>query len=373
MTVRDDPLFVTRPLLPDYGDFCAVMKGVWERGILSNGGPLHQDFERALADFFQVERVSLFNNATTALIAALTALDLEGEVITTPFTFAATAQALLWCGLEPVFADVDPRTGNLDPEAVAAAITDRTAAILPVHCYGWPCDVPKLNDIARAHGIRVIYDAAHALGTVAPSFSLPASGDCSIYSFHATKVLNSFEGGCVIASSDALQDRLVSLRNFGFDRGGELVAQGLNGKMSEASAAMGILSLGQVEQAIIQRRQRVARYRKNLADCVWVEFFDGADCQWNAAYFPVKITAGAEARDAVCRAFAGKNIFPRRYFYPLLCDAKPFRGFRCADGLPIAQALSRQVLALPLYHNLPLCDVDAVCDVLCQQTKAGGF
>ena len=362
--MRDSPLFVTRPLLPDYDDFCAVMKGVWDRGILSNSGPLHQDFEQALADFFQVEQVSLFNNATTALIVALMALDLEGEVITTPFTFAATAQALLWCGLEPVFADVDPRTGNLDPQAVAAAITDRTAAILPVHCYGWPCDVPKFNDLARLHGVKVIYDAAQALGTVAPSFSLPGSGDCSVYSFHATKVLNSFEGGCVIASSDLFRDRIVSLRNFGFDRGGDLVAQGLNGKMSEASAAMGLLSLGQVEQALAQRRLRVARYRENLADCGGVEFFDGVDCVWNAAYFPVRITAGAGKRDALCRAFADKNIFPRRYFYPLLCDAEPFRAAQCVGDLPVARALACQVLALPLYPDLSLCDVDAVCDLL---------
>ena len=362
--MRESPLFVTRPLLPDYDDFCAVMKGVWDRGILSNGGPVHQDFEQALANFFQVERVSLFNNATTALIAALTALDLEGEVITTPFTFAATAQALLWCGLEPVFVDVDPCTGNLDPSAVAAAITDRTAAILPVHCYGWPCDVPKFDDLARVHGVKVIYDAAPALGTVASSFSLPASGDCSVYSFHATKVLNSFEGGCVIASSDALQERLVSLRNFGFDQGGELVTQGLNGKMSEASAAMGLLSLGQVEQAIIQRRHRVVRYRKNLADCAGVEFFDGVDCDWNAAYFPVKIVAGAQRRDALCCAFAERNIFPRRYFYPLLCEANHFRAARCVGDLPVARALARQVLALPLYPDLPLCDVDVVCDLL---------
>ncbi|WP_343559798.1 DegT/DnrJ/EryC1/StrS family aminotransferase [Kiloniella sp. b19] len=362
-----EPLYVTRPALPDYQAFCQLMEGVWERRFLTNCGPLHEELERSVAAYLQVEHVSLFNNATIALMAALRALDLEGEVITTPFTFAASGQALLWCGLEPVFVDVDPGTGNLDPALIEEAVTSRTSAILPVHCYGMPCDIQATGDVAARHGLRLVYDAAQAFGTTVQGSNLALAGDFSVYSFHATKVLNTFEGGLVVSPSAEEKKKIDRIRNFGLGTDGEILEQGLNGKMSEASAAMGLLQLETLEDAIAQRTERVQRYLDCLEDCeeLGILKFPSSDVRWNAAYFPIRITDRSKrSREEVIEAFRQENIFPRRYFYPLLSNSGVFNASRKAGGLPVADSLSREILALPLYDDLALADIESICFLL---------
>lgn len=338
------PMYVTRPELPPLEEFLPYLQQIWDTRQLSNGGPFHCRFEQALAEHLGVPHVSLFTNATIALVTALQALRIGGEVITTPYSFVATTHALRWNGIEPVFADVDPRTLNLDPDAVEAAITPRTTAIVPVHCYGTPCDVDRLQRIADDYNLKIIYDAAHAFGVRVRRgddwSSVLRFGDLSVLSFHATKVFNTFEGGAIISPDARTKQHIDHLKNFGFVNETTVVATGINGKMSEFNAALGLVQLGHVDRAIARRRAIDHLYRKHLGDVRGLRFLPlPADATSNGAYMPVLV--GPEfpvSRDELCKQLRAQGVLARRYFYPLISDFPMYRQLPSADRahLPVA-------------------------------------
>lgn len=351
-----DPVYVTKPFLPPFAEFEPMLRAIWDRQILTNGGPCHQEFEERLAQHLGVAHVALFNNATTALIMALRALGLSGEVITTPYSFVATSHALLWSGLTPVFADIDPVTLNLDPAAVEAAVTPRTRAILPVHCYGHPCDVEGLAAIARRHNLKIVYDAAHAFGVRDAGGSILRHGDLSVLSFHATKVFNTFEGGAIVCPDVKRKDQIDKLKNFGIDGEVSVIECGLNGKMSEFNAALGLLQLRYID-AVIDRRQAIdAVYRAGLAGIPGITCLDRAgEIQANYAYFPVLVGPDYPiARDALWEILKAEGIHTRRYFHPLISDHPMYVGLPSAGraGLPVASNAADRVLCLPIYPDL---------------------
>lgn len=366
--MRDKPLYVTRPSLPPLDEFVSLVESVWDSGILSNCGPLHERLERELAAYLDVEHVSLFANGTLALITALRALRLEGQVITTPFSFVATAHSLLWNGLEPVFADIEPTSLNLAPTAIEAAITNETSAILPVHCYGNSCDVDAISKIAGRHDLAVVYDAAHAFGVRDAGGSLLRHGDMAVMSFHATKVFNTFEGGAVISSSAETKERLDSLRNFGF--AGHAVADelGLNAKMSEISAAMGLAQLRHMGPALEARRQVADAYREMLSSLPAVSPLSAATSATNNnSYFPVMVNpAHGRTRDALFDELASHSIYARRYFYPLISTMPVYHDLPSASStnLPIATEIAEHVLCLPISSTMTPDDCRDVVDVI---------
>jgi dTDP-4-amino-4,6-dideoxygalactose transaminase len=355
-TTPAEPIFVTRPFLPPLGEFTPLLERIWRTRVLTNGGPYHRELEHRLRDHLGVPEIALFNNATTALIVALRALDLSGEVITTPYSFVATSHALLWSGLTPVFVDVDPHTLNLDPAAIEAAITPRTSAILPVHCYGHPCDVEAIDAIGRRHGLKVIYDAAHAFGVRHRGRSVLTFGDLSVLSFHATKVFNTFEGGAVVCADAARKDQIDKLKNFGHDGETCVVDVGMNGKMSELNAALGLVQLNYVDTTLGRRRTIDAAYREGLQGVRGVRCLDDAnDDTANYAYFPILV--GPEypiSRDALNEALKRDGVHPRRYFYPLISEFPMYRSLPSArrDLLPVAALAADRVLCLPIYPDL---------------------
>ncbi|WP_244474464.1 DegT/DnrJ/EryC1/StrS family aminotransferase [Methylobacterium sp. Leaf85] len=355
-TAAAEPIFVTRPFLPPFEEFEPLLRRIWQTRILTNGGPFHQELEARLRGHLGVPQVALFNNATTALMVALRSLDLSGEVITTPYSFVATSHALLWSGLTPVFVDVDPRTLNLDPARIEAAITPRTTAILPVHCYGHPCDVEAIDAIARKHGLKVIYDAAHAFGVRYKGRSVLNDGDLSVLSFHATKVFNTFEGGAIICADPVQKDRIDKLKNFGHDGETSVMEVGLNGKMSEMNAALGLVQLNYVDAAHARRRDIDAAYRKGLREVPGVRCLEncGEDTA-NYAYFPILLGPDYPiSRDALNEALKRDGIHPRRYFYPLISEHPMYRTLPSAlrEQLPVAAAAADSVLCLPIYPDL---------------------
>lgn len=361
---------MTSPLLPELDAFIPYLQQIWQSKRLTNNGPFQQAFEQALADYLEVEHLSLFNNGTTALMTALQALAIEGEVITTPYTFAATAHAVVWNCLTPVFVDIDPHTFNLDPKAIEAAITPRTRAILPVHCYGRPCAVLAIEHIARRHDLRVIYDAAHAFGVKDDKGSLLLRGDMSILSLHATKVFNTFEGGAVISPDARTKRHVDQLRNFGFVDETTVVTCGINGKMSEFNAAFGLLQLQQIDQALARRKSVDTLYRRLLADIEGIALCLEAQ---NHGYFPILVESDYPlSRDQLYDAFKQHNIFARRYFYPLLTDMDAYRMRPAAHRhpLPVAEKIALQVICLPLHPDLTLADVERVVAVIRQHSRA---
>ena len=363
-------LYVSSPLLPELDDFIPYLRTIWQSKRLTNAGPFHQAFEQALADYLGVEHLSLFNNGTTALMASLQALAIDGEVITTPYTFAATAHALVWNRLTPVFVDIDPQTFNLDPAAIEAAITPRTRAILPVHCYGVPCDVDAIGEIARRYGLRVIYDAAHAFAVRDGQGSVLRHGDMSILSLHATKVFNTFEGGAIISPTLETKRLVDQLRNFGFVDETTVVTCGINGKMNEISAALGLLQLTQIDAALHKRATLDALYRKRLACVPGITLCREAA---NHGYFPILIEdAYPLSRDQLYDAFRQQQIFTRRYFYPLVTDMAAYRQHQQAGvaALPVANHVSQRVICLPLHPDLSLNDVERVLAVICTASSA---
>ena len=363
-------VYVSSPLLPELDDFIPYLRAIWESKRLTNTGPFHQAFEQALADYLDVEHLSLFNNGTTALMVALQALAIDGEVITTPYTFAATSHALVWNRLKPVFVDIDPQTFNLDPAAIEAAITPHTRAILPVHCYGVPCDVAAIGEIARRHGLRVIYDAAHAFAVQDGQGSVLRHGDMSVLSLHATKVFNTFEGGAIISPSLETKRWVDQLRNFGFVDETTVVTCGINGKMNEISAAFGLLQLTHIEAALQKRATLDALYRKRLACVPGITLCREAD---NHAYFPILIEdAYPLSRDQLYDAFRQQQIFTRRYFYPLLTGMAAYRNHPQASvpALPVATRVAERVICLPLHPDLSLSDVERVVAVICEASFA---
>ena len=368
------PIFVTRPSLPPLKEFLPYLEQIWDSGILTNGGKMHQDLEVALVDYLRVPQVSLFGNGTIALIAAIKVLGLTGEVITTPFSFVATTHALKWNGLEPVFADIDPVTLNLDPDKIEAQITPRTSAILAVHCYGNPCDVDAIETIAARHGLKVIYDAAHAFGVDCHCGSVLSHGDLSVLSFHATKVFSTLEGGAVIAPNLEMKGRIDRSKNFGIVSETEVESVGINGKMNEVQAAFGLLQLLRVDEAIAARTRVAARYDAALAGIAGIDSVPSSgQLRANHAYYPVRVSQQFPlSRDALYDRLKSLGIFTRRYFYPLISDLPMYRTLPSAapTGLPAAHAAATEILCLPIYPDLSEADESRVLETIarCAQT-----
>ena len=364
----EKPLYVTQPHLPALADFIPYLEKIWESKVLTNGGPFHTQLEAALSEYLGVEHLALFANGTIGLITALQALRITGEVITTPYSFVATAHSLLWNGIKPVFADIDPHTLNLDPAKIEAAITPQTTAIMPVHCYGHPCDVDAIQKIADNYNLKVIYDAAHAFGVECHCGSVLKHGDLSVLSFHATKVFNTFEGGAIICPDAKTKVRIDHLKNFGFVDETTVVAAGINGKMSEINAAFGLLQLKSIDAALARRAQISALYRELLVNVPGIRVLgDAGESRANNAYFPVMIEPPCRLdRDAMYERLRERQIFARRYFYPLITDFPMYRGLASASAanLPVANAAARQALCLPISPNLSDEDVYRVVDCL---------
>lgn len=360
------PLPVTQPSLPPLEELVPYLERIWSSRILTNLGPLHQELEAALAAHLGVAHLSLFNNGTIALLCALRALKLSGEVVTTPYSFVATTHALLWAGLTPVFADIDPATFNLDPARVEAALTPRTSAILPVHCYGYPCDVAGLAAVAGRRGLPVVYDAAHAFDVRHGGRSLLEHGDVAVLSFHATKVFNTFEGGAVICRDAATKQAVDRLRNFGFVDEVTIDAVGLNGKMNEVQAAMGLVQLKHVGPAIARRRQIDALYRRALAGARGIACPQPpAGTEPNCGYFPVRV--GPEyrlGRDGLYAHLREHQILARRYFHPLLSTVAPYQALPSAApaNLPHATRAAAEILCLPIFPAMSDADVARVAE-----------
>lgn len=348
---------VTQPFLPPLSEFVPYLEKIWESHCLTNSGPFHQQLESELSDFLGIEHLSLFANGTLALVTALQALRIAGEVITTPYTFAATAHSLLWNNIRPVFVDVDPISCNLDPDRIEEAITPATTAILPVHCHGIPCDVDRIEKIADTYGLRVIYDAAHAFGVNRDGKSILRHGDLSILSFHATKVFNTFEGGAIVCPDAKIKQRIDYLKNFGFADEVTVVAPGINGKMNEVSAAFGLLQLKHVGTAIAARAEIHKRYVSALQDVKGIRLLAiPDDLTWNYAYCPIFIDDDYPLkRDELYTLFRSKGIHARRYFYPLVSSFPMYRGLPSSDAarLPNAAHLADRVICLPIYPDLP--------------------
>ena len=363
-------IYVTQPYLPPLEEFTPYLEKIWANKILTNGGPFHQQLEQALCDYLGVKHLALFTNGTIALVTALQALRITGEVITTPYSFVATAHSLLWNGIKPVFVDVDPNTLNLDPAKIEAAITPQTTAIMPVHCYGHPCDVEAIQKIANNYNLRVIYDAAHAFGVQCHGGSVLNYGDLSVLSFHATKVFNTFEGGAIICPDAKTKQRIDQLKNFGFVDEVTVVAPGINGKMSEINAAFGMLQLKHIDAALARRKEIDATYRELLKDVKGIRCLqDAGEEVANYSYFPILVEADYSlSRDALYKKLKDHGIFARRYFYPLITDFPMYRGLPSAhrDNLPVAAAAAQKVLCLPIYPALTQVDQQRVIDLIAE-------
>jgi dTDP-4-amino-4,6-dideoxy-D-glucose transaminase len=368
MTEENKNIYVTKPFLPPLEEFIPYLEEIWGNKILTNGGPFHQQLEQALGEYLGVEYISLFTNGTIALVTALQALRATGEVITTPYSFAATSHSLLWNGIKPVFVDIDSDTLNLDPAKIEAAITPHTTAIMPVHCYGHPCDVVGIQKIADNYNLKVIYDAAHAFGVQDDGGSILRHGDMSVLSFHATKVFNTFEGGAIVCPDGKTKQRIDHLKNFGFVNEVTVVAPGINGKMSEFNAALGLLQLKYVDQTIARRKEIDATYRKRLAEVKGIRCLrDAGERIANYAYFPILVEAGYPlSREALYQRLVDNNIFVRRYFYPLISEFPMYRGLPSAhkDNLPVAEDIASKVLCLPIYPDLSAEQVDLIVSLI---------
>lgn len=366
----NNPIYVTQPVLPELDDFIPYLEQIWRNKVLTNCGPLHQQLEKELCDYLGTPYISLFNNGTIALVTALQALNLsEGEVITTPYTFVATAHSIIWNNLTPVFVDIDPQTSNIDPEKVELAITDKTVAILPVHCYGIPCDVERLQNIADKNNLKLIYDAAHAFGVKYKGQSLLNFGDLSVMSFHATKVFNTFEGGAIVCHSEEMKQRIDRLKNFGIVNETTIEDISLNGKLSEVHAALGLLQLKSINQTLSARKQIDKLYRELL------DGIDGISCLQrseteidNYSYFPIVISKPYPFnRDELFELLKKHNIFARKYFYPLMTELSVYRKFN--SNTPNAKELSEQVLCLPMYPKLANEEIQQIINVIKEGLK----
>ena len=391
---------VTSPLLPNLDEFQELLKQIWDSKWITNNGQFHKQLEAALKEYLGVPQVSLFTNGTLPLLTALQALRITGEVITTPYSFVATTHSIWWAGCKPVFVDIDPRTGNLDPEKIEAAITPKTTAIMPVHCYGKPCDVRRIKEIADIYGLKVIYDAAHALALEIPkneedykrafdetrnalepckpvkreeqkveTESILNWGDMSTLSFHATKVYNTIEGGAMIMHDLATKKRIDDLKNFGIHDEVTVVGPGINSKMDEMRSAYGLLNLKQVDAAIAARQQVAIKYRESLRDVEGITFFDDMPgVKHNYSYFPIFIDEKAfgMSRDALYAKMKEANVLGRRYFYPLISEFSTYRGLESANSknLPNAHKMADSVLCLPMHHELSDNDIQRTIELI---------
>lgn len=366
--MSDKPVYVTQPYLPPLEEFIPYLEQIWESRRLTNNGPFHQQLEDALCDYLGVEHLALFANGTIALVTALQTLRITGEVITTPYSFVATAHSLVWNNIKPVFVDIDPLTCNLDPDKIEAAITPQTTAIMPVHCYGNPCAVERIQQIADTYGLKVIYDAAHAFGVRYRGESLLKHGDLSVLSFHATKVFNTFEGGAIVCPDAKTKQRVDYLKNFGFADEVTVMAAGINGKMNEVQAALGLLQLNYVEKAIESRRTIDKMYRKSLSDVKGIRCLsEPSETSRNYAYFPIMVDPDYPVdRDTLYLRLREQGIYGRRYFYPLISNMPMYRGAASANpkNLPIATEVASKVLCLPIYPDLGQDTIDNIVGII---------
>lgn len=367
--MENKQITVTSPLLPGLKEFNKFLQEIWDSKWITNNGHFHQELEKALCEYLKVPYISLFTNGTLPLITALQALRITGEVITTPYSFVATTHALWWNGIKPVFVDIDPRTCNLDPEKIEVAITPKTTAIMPVHCYGKPCDTKAIQSIADKYGLKVIYDAAHAFGVEVDSESILKAGDMSTLSFHATKVYNTIEGGALVMGDEQTKKRIDYLKNFGFAGETTVVAPGINSKMDEVRAAYGLLNLKQVDQAISSRHRVADRYREVLREVEGVTFFDDIPgVRHNYSYFPLFIDAEKYGitRDELYFKMKENKVLGRRYFYPLISTFSTYRGLESSNPrhLPIATKMADEVICLPMHHALGEDDINRVLEVI---------
>lgn len=369
---------VTSPLLPNLDEFHELLKDIWDKKWITNMGYYHKELEKALAEYLHVPYVCLFTNGTLPLITALQALRITGEVITTPYSFVATTHSIWWNHCKPVFVDIDPATGNMSPDRIEAAITPNTTAIMPVHCYGKPCDTKAIQKIADKYGLKVIYDAAHAFGVEVPAdqYGLEAyddkglagimnAGDMSTLSFHATKVYNTIEGGALIVHDEKIKKRIDNLKNFGITDEVTVVAPGINGKMDEMRSAYGLLNLQQVDAAIEARHQVAIKYRNALRAVSGIHFWDDMPgVRHNYSYFPIFINAEeyGETRDSLYYRMKEQGILSRRYFYPLISNFPTYRGLSSAnkENLPLGNKMADEVLCLPMHHSLSDNDVERI-------------
>ena len=367
--MNKDIITVTSPLLPNLDEFTESLKEIWGSKWITNNGQFHQKLEAALAEYLKVPYVSLFTNGTLPLLTALQALRITGEVITTPYSFVATTHALWWNGIKPVFVDIDPSTGNIDPQKIEAAITPRTTAILPVHVYGKPCDTEAIQAIADKYGLKVIYDAAHAFGVEVNGESLLNAGDMSTLSFHATKVFNTIEGGAMVMHDEKTKQRIDYLKNFGFANEVEVVGPGINSKMDEIRSAYGLLNLKQVDAAIAARQKVAVAYRKALRNVDGISFWDDMPgVRHNYSYFPIFVDAEkyGMTRDELYMKMKDQGVWGRRYFYPLISEFSTYRGLESSrpENLPNAHMMADTVICLPMHHALTEEEIDKIIMVI---------
>ena len=356
-------------MLPDLDEFHGMLKEIWDNKWITNNGSFHKQLEKELAEYLKVPYVSLFTNGTLPLITALQALRISGEVITTPYSFVATTHSLWWNGIKPVFVDIDPKTGNIDPDKIEAAITPKTTGIMPVHVYGKPCDTKCIQEIADKYGLKIIYDAAHAFGVEVNGESILSAGDMSTLSFHATKVYNTVEGGALVMHDEKTKKRIDYLKNFGFAGETEVVAPGINSKMDEVRSAYGLLNLRQVDACIEARHKVAIKYREALRSVEGITFFDDMPgVRHNYSYFPIFIDAEnfGMTRDELYTKMKAKNVLSRRYFYPLISEFSTYRGLPSAapENLPKAHQMANSVLCLPMHHELSEEDINRTLDII---------
>lgn len=371
---RGSTITVTSPLLPDLDEFNEMLKEIWASKWITNNGQFHKQLEKSLAEYLKVPYISLFTNGTLPLLTALQALRITGEVITTPYSFVATTHSIWWNGCRPVFVDIEESTCGIDPEKIEAAITPKTTAIMPVHCYGKPVKMKRIQEIADKYGLKVIYDAAHAFGVEVNGESVLNAGDMSTLSFHATKVYNTLEGGALVVHDEATKKRIDFLKNFGFANEVEVVAPGINSKVDEVRAAYGLLNLRQVDEAIEKRHQVAIKYREALRNVSGVRFFDDMPgVRHNFSYFPIFVNAEEYGltRDQLYFEMKEKNVLGRRYFYPLISTFSTYRGLPSAapENLPVATRLANEVICLPMHHELSEDDINLVIECVLNRKK----
>jgi dTDP-4-amino-4,6-dideoxygalactose transaminase len=363
-----EPIYVTRPFMPPLDEYCQGLEEIWRNKWLTNNGPVLQRYTKKMKNFLDVENTVMFNNGTLALQIGLQGLGISGEVITTPFTFVATTHALHWNKIRPVFCDIEPDHYTLDPEKVEAAITPWTTAILAVHVFGYPCNLDALADIARRHNLKLIYDAAHAFGVKIDGKSVARYGDLSMFSFHATKLYHSLEGGMLIFPNPSLKTEVEYLKNFGFKNEVEVVMPGTNAKMNEMQALMGLTMLKYMPQLIEKRRVITELYREQLQSVPGIHLppLPSGEIDYNYAYFPIEIDERdfGISRDQLYEKLKEYNIFTRRYFYPLICDFACYRNVMVVDPLKTAYGVAERILVLPIYYDLELDDVNRICEIV---------
>jgi dTDP-4-amino-4,6-dideoxygalactose transaminase len=363
------PIYVTQPALPPLKEFIEYLEKIWDSKIITNNGPFHQQFEKELADYLGVKHLSLFTNGTLALITALQALRITGEVITTPFSFVATTHALWWNNIRPVFVDIEPDYFTLDPRRIESAITPQTTAIMPVHVYGNPCKLEEIQKIADTYNLKVIYDAAHAFGVRVNGNSILNNGDLSVLSFHATKSFNTIEGGAIICPDEKTKKRIDFLKNFGFADELTVIEPGINAKMNEIQSAYGLVQLKHIDEYIAKRKTISDLYRKKFKNVDGIRFLhDIEGINHSYTYFPILIETKTfkETRDEVYERLKKHSIFGRRYFYPLISQFPTYRSLPSSnkENLPIATEVAERIICLPIYPDLEISVVNTVFDII---------